>query len=66
MMMCVVTGFFVIILERIRGGRAQRRLSPGRYHIDYGYSISDINNNNKDGFDEFEKGDTTSASDFTN
>ena len=52
--------------EQIRGGRARRRSPPGRDRVDYEYDIDDIENGDEDDFGDFEKGETTSASDSAN
>ena len=75
MLTWVVTILFTIVLrseqggcvrERIRGGRSQRQSLPGRYCIDYKCNISDIDNNDFDNFDIFEKGEPIYASDYAN
>ena len=55
--------FFIIFLERIRGGRTRRQSSPVRHRVDYEYDIYDIGDDGEDKFDDFENGETTPASD---
>ena len=62
-----MTRFFIIVLERIRDGRARRRSPPGRDRIDYEYKIDDIDDDDKDDDDDdLKKGETTSTSDIAN
>ena len=65
MITCVVEQLFVIVLERIRSERVWRQLLPGRNFVNYKYRIDDIDDK-KDGFDNFEKVETTSVLDSAN
>ena len=75
MLTCVVTQFFIIVLisnqggcgrERIRGGRARRRSYLGGHRVNYEYKIDNIYDYGKDNFENFERGNTTYASDSAN
>ena len=48
------------------GIEARRRLSPGRYHVNYEYEINGNNYDNDNEFGGLEKGGTTSASYYAN